>query len=174
MFGDTLKVATIYGPASFFSYRDTLMGYDYDFMEAIAADHGKKVRWIVAPSVDEAIAMADAGTVDIVAAPIPEKDAATIYKDKVTLCGPDMKVDEVLVQPAGDTVLVNIADLAGETIYVEKDSKSEANLRRINADLDGLINIVAVDADSIAVEDLLAEITLRLERAPWPPTAISR
>ncbi len=31
-----------------------------------------------------------------------------------------MKVDEVLVQPAGDTVLVNIADLAGETIYVEK------------------------------------------------------
>ncbi len=56
----------------------------------------------------------------------------------------------------------------------KKDSKSEANLRRINADLDGLINIVAVDADSIAVEDLLAEITLRLERAPWPPTAISR
>ena len=165
VFGDTLKVATIYGPASFFSYRDTLMGYDYDFMEAIAADHGKTVRWIVAPSVDEAIAMADAGTVDIVAAPIPEKDAATIYKDKVTLCGPEMKVDEVLVQPAGDTVLVNIADLAGETIYVEKDSKSEANLRRINADLDGRINIVAVDADSIAVEDMLAEVASG-ERGP--------
>lgn len=155
---DTLRVATIYGPASFFSYRDTLMGYDYDFMEAIAGEHDKSVRWIVARSIDEAVTMAEDGSVDLIAAPLPEEEAATKWHDKIMLCGPEMSVDEVLIQPQGEEALVNIPDLAGHTVFVVEGSNSEANLQAINRHLGGSINIVPIDPDSLAIEDMLAEV----------------
>ncbi|MDE6309049.1 MAG: transporter substrate-binding domain-containing protein, partial [Muribaculaceae bacterium] len=115
---DTLRVATIYGPASFFSYRDTLMGYDYDFMEALAAHHDKSVRWVVARSIEEAVDMAVDGDVDLIAAPIPVEEAEQEWSDKIILCGPTKSVDEVLIQPQNEVALVNLPDLKGHTIYV--------------------------------------------------------
>lgn len=155
---DTLRVATIYGPASFFSYRDTLMGYDYDFMEALAADHDKSVRWVVARSIDEAVDMAVDGDVDLIAAPIPVDEAEKEWSDKIVLCGPTKSVDEVLIQPQNEVALVNLPDLKGHTIYVIQGSDSEVNLRYVDRQIGGGINIVAIDPDSLAIEDMLAEV----------------
>ena len=35
---DTLRVGTLYSPASYFIYRETEMGYDYDLVKRFAAD----------------------------------------------------------------------------------------------------------------------------------------
>lgn len=37
---DTLKVATLYGPTSYFLYRDEPMGYDYTLVDSLARQKG--------------------------------------------------------------------------------------------------------------------------------------
>lgn len=152
---DTLNVATLYGPASFFFYRDTLMGYDYDLMEELALEHGFLVNWMIVNSIDEAIALVDSGDALLIAAEVPDVPE---YSKQVRLCGPKTFIEQVLVQPPGDTVIVDVSQLAGRTVYVEKDTKSEEELEKINKSLGDVINVRSVDADSIATEDMLAAV----------------
>lgn len=152
---DTVNVATIYGPASYFIYRDTTMGYDYEMMEALARQHGFVVNWVVANSLDEAIAMTDSGRTLIIASEVPVNRH---YKKRVIPCGPKNYIEHVLVQPPGDTVVVDVDQLAGRTVYVQQGSKSEEELNRLNSSLDGAINIRPVDPDSLATEDMLAAV----------------
>lgn len=152
---DTLKVATVYGPVSFFEYRDTIMGYDYEIMEDVAQRHSVVVDWVIANTIEEAVAMVDSGQVALVAAQIPcNKD----FKKKIIPCGPTRMVEHVVVQPKGDTLVVSLDQLKGETVYVEKDSKSEEALEKANKKIGGDIKIRPVDADSLATEDLLASV----------------
>lgn len=152
---DTISVATVYGPASYFYYRDTTMGYDYDMMEQLAAMHSHSVKWIVAGSIEEAIAKVDSGIASIVASPIPTHGK---FAKSVAFCGPETDIEQVLVQPPGDTVIVNVSQLAGRVVYVEKDSKGARELERINAELGGSIIVRPIDADSMATEDMLASV----------------
>ncbi|MCC8119583.1 MAG: transporter substrate-binding domain-containing protein [Bacteroidales bacterium] len=152
---DTMNVATLYGPASFFFYRDTMMGYDYDLMEELAKEHGFFVNWVIANSIEEAIEMVDAGDAEILAAEVPDTDP---YKKQVILCGPYHNIEQVLVQPPGDTVIVDVSQLAGRTVYVEKDTKGAEVLEKLNQDMGDVINVRAVDADSLATEDMLAAV----------------
>jgi len=154
-FPDTVKVVTLYGPASYFEYKDTLMGCDYEMMEELALEHGFTVDWVVAGSIEDAIGMVNGDSALIIASDVPSTE---LYRKQVRLCGPKNTVEHVLVQPPGDTVLVDVNQLAGRTVYVEKGSKSQAALERINKRLDGAIAIRPVDPDSIATEDMLAAV----------------
>lgn len=180
---DTVNVVTLYSPASYFVYRDTTMGYDYELMEAVAENNGFAVNWIVANSLDEAIAMVDSNKAAIIASEVPQTDE---YRKQVRLCGPKNKIEHVLVQPPGDTVIVDVKQLAGQMVYVEKDSKSMAALEKVNKEMGGTINIRPVDPDSLATEDMLAAVargdlhlaivdseTARLNKTYYPDLAIS-
>lgn len=152
---DTIKVATVYGPASFFYYRDTTMGYDYDMMEQLASLHSRSVEWIIVGSIEDAIAKVDSGLASIVASPIPTHGE---FEGKVVFCGPETDIEQVLVQPPGDTVIVNVGQLAGRIVYVQKGSKGADELERLNAEMGGSILVRPVDADSMATEDMLASV----------------
>lgn len=180
---DTVKVVTLYGPASYFEYKDTVMGYDYEMMEELAMEHGFAVDWVVAGSLEEAIEMVNGDSALIVATDVPSTQKC---KSQVRLCGPKNFVEHVLVQPPGDTVVVDVKQLAGRTVYVEKGSKSEAELERINKGLDSSIIIRPVDPDSLATEDMLAAVahgdirlaivdskTARLNRTYYPDINIT-
>lgn len=152
---DTVRVVTLYGPSSYFEYKDTLMGYDYEMMEELASEHGFAVDWVVAGSLEAAIGMVNGDSALILASDVPAKEE---FKKQVRLCGPKNYVEHVLVQPPGDTVLVDVNQLAGRTVYVQKGSKSEEELEKINRRLDGAIAIRPVDPDSLATEDMLASV----------------
>lgn len=152
---DTVRVVTLYGPSSYFEYKDTVMGYDYEMMEALAGEHGFAVDWIVAGSLDDAIAMVNADSALIIASDVPDKSE---YARRVRLCGPNDYTEHVLVQPPGDTVMVDVNQLAGHTVYVQKGSKSEAELEKLNDKLGNTIAIRPVDPDSLATEDMLAAV----------------
>lgn len=152
---DTMKVVTLYGPASYFIYRDTTLGYDYEMIEALAHAHNFAVDWVVADSLEEAISMVNDGEAELIASGVPVTGK---YRKIVRLCGPKNMVEHVLVQPPGDTVVVDVEQLAGETVYVEKGSKSEAALEKINAEMGDAIKIRPVDPDSLATEDMLAMV----------------
>ena len=52
---DTLRVATLYSPASYFHYRDENMGFDYSLVSALAREKGMELDLTVAPSLAQYI-----------------------------------------------------------------------------------------------------------------------
>ncbi len=157
-FPDTLRVATLYSPESYFIYRGEEMGYDYELVTALAVDKGISVKLEVAPSLARAVDMLDSGKVDLIAYAVP---VTAEYKEKVVACGPENITTQVLVQPRrGDMELItDVTDLVGKDVYVEADSKYEARIENLNVELGGGINIHRVDRDTMITEDLIAMVS---------------
>ena len=55
----------------------------------------------------------------------------------------------------GDTLITDVTQLVGRTIYVEQGSKYESRLHNLNNELGGGINIKTIKHDSIMTEDLI-------------------
>lgn len=152
---DTIYAATMYGPASYFYYRDTIMGYDHDMMEELASGHDRVVEWVIVNSLDEAVEQLYSGEVNMIVAPVPVDGR---YDKRLRFCGPSVDIEQVLVQPPGDTVVVDVNQLAGRVVYVEKDSKGAEALERLNREMGDSIIIRPVDPDSLATEDMLESV----------------
>ena len=157
-FPDTLRVVTLYSPASYFIYRGQEMGYDYELVTALAVDKGLTLRVDIAPSLSRAVEMLDSGLVDLIAYEVP---VTAEYKEKVVACGPENITTQVLVQPKrGDTELItDVTDLVGKDVYVEADSKYEARMINLNQELGGGIRIHPVNRDTMITEDLIAMVS---------------
>lgn len=155
---DTLRVATLYSPTTYFIYRDEPMGYDYSLVSDFAEAKGLVLDLRVARSMTEAVAMLDSGRVDLLACNVP---VTSQYKNRVVACGPELLTTQVLVQPKikGQAAITDVTQLPGRDVYVEKGSKYEQRLRNLNDELGGGIIIHAVDADSLIDEDLLQMVS---------------
>jgi len=155
---DTLRVATLYSPASYFIYRGQEMGYDYELLTAMAADKGLSVKLEIAPTLARAVEMLDSGVVDLIAYEVP---VTAEYKEKVVACGPENITTQVLVQPRRGTeeLITDVTDLVGKDVYVEAESKYEARIRNLNEELGGGIRIHSVDRDTMITEDLIAMVS---------------
>jgi len=151
---DTLRVATLYSPTSYFIYRDEPMGYDYALLSQFAADKGIEVQLTVATSLQKMIEMIDSGKVDLLAYEVP---VTAEYKRKVTACGPEYLTHQVLVQPKrdGQPLITDETQLVGKEIYVEGHSKYLYRLENLNEELGGGINIHVIDRDTLIAEDLI-------------------
>lgn len=157
-FPDTLRVATLYSPTSYFLYRDEPMGYDYALLTQMAADKGVAVDLVVAPSLQKMVEMLDSGKVDLLAYEIP---VTAEYRKKVHPCGPENLTYQVLVQPKKDKekLITDVTELVGEDIYVEARSKYQYRLENLNEELGGGINIHVIDRDTLLTEDLISMVS---------------
>lgn len=155
---DTLRVATLYSPLSYFLYRGEPMGIDYTLVDSLARQKGMVLDLSVARSLTEAVAMLDSGTVDVIAYPVPITEH---YKKYVIACGLENLTSQVLVQPKmnGQVPITDITQLVGKEVYVEKDSKYLRRMQNLNDELGGGIIIKEVDADSLITEDLLQMVS---------------
>ena len=155
---DTLRVATLYSPTTYFIYRDEPMGYDYSLVNDFAEAKGMVLDLHVARSMSEAVAMLDSGSVDLLACGVP---VTSQFKGRVVACGPELLTTQVLVQPRvkGEPAITDVTQLPGKDIYVEQGSKYEQRLRHLDQELGGGINIHAVDSDSLIDEDLLQMVS---------------
>lgn len=150
---DTLRVATLYSPMSYFSYRDEEMGYDYTLIKQFAEDKGLVLDLKVAPSMTKMIDMLNDGSVDILAYEVP----VTAEYNTIIPTGPENLTTQVLVQPrnAGDSLITDVTQLVGRHVYVERNSKYQYRLENLNEELGGGINIHIVDMDTIITENLI-------------------
>ena len=155
---DTLRVATLYSPTSYFIYRDEPMGYDYSLLTQFASDKGMAVDLTVATSLQNLIALLDSGKVDLLAYEIP---VTAEYKRKVTACGPEYLTHQVLVQPRkdGHPIITDETELVGKEIYVEENSKYQYRLQNLNEELGGGIKIHPIDRDTLITEDLIEMVS---------------
>ncbi len=149
---DTLRVATLYSPASFFMYRDEEMGYDYSLVKAMTQEKGIALDLQVATSLGDAIELLDSGFVDLIAYEVP---VTLDYKEHALACGPVNETSQVLVQPRSSDRVTDVTQLVGRDIYVEEGSKYHQRLINLNNELGGGINIHTVDRDTLITEDLI-------------------
>lgn len=152
---DTLRVATLYSPTSYFVYRDEPMGYDYTLVSDMARDRGFALDLQVVPTLSTAMDMLDSGLVDLVAYEVP---VIAENNRRVQYCGPVIVTDQVLVQPRSGNPITDVTQLVGRDVYVERNSKYHHRIDNLNAELGGGINVRFPENDSVIAEDLLDRV----------------
>jgi membrane-bound lytic murein transglycosylase F len=121
-----LDIITDYNSTSYFLYRGTPMGFNYEVMRAFADHLGVQLNIRLVKSIDEVYSSLSDGTVDMVCMDLP---MATEKEYTVSFTDPIINARPVLVQRKPDTggkgrSLVTGADeLSGKSIYVEKGSQ---------------------------------------------------
>lgn len=152
---DTLRVATLYSPASYFIYRDDPMGLDYSLISDFVQAKGMTLDLQVAPSLARALDLLDSGKVDVVAYEVP---VTAENRRRVAFTGPENLTHQVLVQPRSTSVIKDVTGLVGCDIYVPEGSKYHHRLINLDSELGGGINIHPISPDSVTEEDLLDRV----------------
>lgn len=155
---DTLRVATLYSPSSYFLFRDEEMGYDYSLVKQFADDKGMALDLTVAPSLASMVELLDSGKVDLLAYEVP---VTAEYRRKTMPCGPETLTYQVLVQPrkGGEDFITDETQLVGRDVYVEAHSKYLYRMQNLNDELGGGVNIHVIDRDTIVAEDLIEMVS---------------
>lgn len=156
---DTLRVATLYSPESYFIYREEFLGYDYSLVETFVNDKKIALDLHVAPNFRSMIEMLDSGIVDLIAYEVP---VTAEFVERFVDCGPRSDTYQVLVQPIPanpDSLITDETQLIGRDIYVEADSKYYHRLLNLDEELGGGIRIHTVNRDSIITEDLIEMVS---------------
>lgn len=155
---DTLRVGTLYSPTSYFIFRDTEMGYDYDLAVKFAEDKGMVLKLEVATNLENVISLLDSGRVDLIAYQVP---VTATYRDRAVPCGVESVTHQVLVQPkkSKEGKITDVTQLVGREVYVEANSKYHQRLINLNEELGGGIKIHPIERDTLITEDLIAMVS---------------
>ncbi len=149
-----LTVLTMYGPASYFIYRDSEMGLQYETARQLAEYIGVQMDIVVARSTHELVGMLNSGKGDLIAYNLPVTNAG---KDSVLYCGHEFTTHQVIVQRSGKDALTDVTELIGKDVYV-KSGRQYTRMKSLNDELGGGIKLHEVTADSVSAEDLTAQV----------------
>ena len=128
--GDTLDIAIEYSPVTYYTYDDTLGGYNYDLLRMISDSVGCPMKFHPVVTLEKALADLDDGRYDIVVAQFPMTAGDTA---RFAFTEPIYIDQQVLVQRRGSQAIHSQLDLAGDTVWVVKGSpmiQRIANLSR--------------------------------------------
>lgn len=147
--GDTIDVALVYGPMSYYLYEDTLGGFNYDMMHKMSHDLGIPVRLWPIVSLEEAMKKLENNSYDILASTPLDNNiknrfltTKSVFLDKL-----------VLIQNSesnGDVRIKSALDLGEDTIYLQKGSSAVSRILNLS-------NETGVSIPFKEVEDLSEE-----------------
>ena len=152
---DTLRVGMLNSPTTYFDYRGTPMGYDYELMDRFSKFYGLEFKVIVGGTISEMIEWLDQGKIDVLASPVP---VTSEFQDRAILCGPRNVSTQVLVQNTDlrkDSIVKDVTDLIGREVAVQSDSKYFYRMQNLNEEIGGGIRIRPLSKDTISDDDLL-------------------
>lgn len=153
---DTLRVGMLNSPTTFFDYRGTPMGYDYELMESFTKFYGLHFSVIVGGTISEMTGWLEEGKIDILASPVP---STAEFKGRVLLCGPQLESHQVLVQrEESDSLVKDVIDLIGQEVTIQEDSKYYYRMKNLNEELGGGITLTLLDRDTVSDDDLLSMV----------------
>lgn len=150
-----LVVLTLYGPTSYFNYRDEMMGFQYELSRQFAKFLGVKLTVKVAPNIQELRRMLLAGEGNLIAYTLPINK---IKQDSLLYCGEEIITHQVLVQRKGGKALTDVTQLIGKEIYA-KPGKFVQRLKNLDKELGGGICIHEVNDDNVSAEDLILKVS---------------
>ncbi|MDE6638258.1 MAG: lytic transglycosylase F, partial [Muribaculaceae bacterium] len=155
---DTLRVGMLNSPTTYFDYRGTPMGYDYELMDRFSKFYGVQFKVVTGGTISEMIEWLDNGKIDILASPVP---VTAEFQDRALLCGPRNVSCQVLVQNqnvAKDSIIKDVTDLVGREVTVQNDSKYFYRMQNLNEEIGGGIKISTLAKDTISDDDLLSMV----------------
>lgn len=140
--GDTLDVAIEYSPLSFYSYADTMGGFNYDVLRLLASRHGLKFKFHPVTSLSVALKGLKDKHFDIVAAQFP----VTQENRKHYLFTEPLYIDrQVLVQrcdSARNHKIKSQLDIAGCTLHIVAGSPMKQRIEGLSREIGDSIGIV--------------------------------
>lgn len=133
----TLKVATEYNTLAYYVDADSIKGFHYDLVMAIAKKQGLVAEITPIMSVSERINGIQEGKYDLIAYDIP---MTSRLKDSILLTIPINRSKQVLVQRKpmeGDTTefIKNQLDLAKKTLYVVENSPALLRIENLSNEI---------------------------------------
>lgn len=162
---DTLIAITDNSSSSYFLYKGQPMGYEYELLSSFARNIGVALNIITVTNIEESILRLKVGEADLIAMDLTINAPRS---DLVAFSNPISETRQVLVQRKTegfvkrkksdvDTNLIRKhSELAGKTIYIQKNSAYRMRLRYLSAEIGAPINIVELDNDP---EELIAMVS---------------
>ena len=160
--GDTLNVAIELSPLGISTRHDTLSGFHYDLIRAIAARHGRPLQISAFSTPASAFASLKEGRYDIVISDIP---ATASMKEELLFTDPIYLDRQVLVRKhiAGADTLFQYSQnsLAGDTVWVAEGSPFVHRIRNLAHEIGDTIYIMdkhGYGAEQLGMLTALGEI----------------
>lgn len=163
--GDTLNVAIEYSPMSLYRYADTLGGFNYDVMRAVAAQAGMDVKFHPLNTVARALEGLEEGRYDVVVANV----ANTVeMQNRVRFTEPTFLDRQVLVQlcdsATGKPRITSQLQLAGDSVWIPDDATVSERIAALSREIGDSIHAV-VTPDYGAEQLVMLTATGQVPRA---------
>ncbi len=152
-----LIVITDYSSTNYFIYRGQPLGYQYEMLQELANYLNVKLELRVNSDLEKSFKLLNKGEVDLIAENIT---ITRERKEKVNFTIPYAQSRQVLVQRKPEkwmamskknleaSLIRNPLDLAGKTIYVQRNSAHVARLRHLSEEIGDTIHLVEVDENA--------------------------
>ena len=152
--GDTLDIAIVYGPLSYYVYDDTLGGLNYDLIQTMSEATGRPVKlWPVA-ELHDALASLEKKRFDMLAS-LPADSAV---KDRFLTTRSVFLDRLVLIQlkdSLGNIKISSPLDLGADTVFIEKESPAALRLANLS---DETANPIPVKEINLSEEYLCMKV----------------
>jgi len=177
---DTLVLLTTFNSTSYFLYRGTAMGFEFEVMQAFAEDTGLNLQTVVVRDRDQMFGMLRRGEGDVSAGRlVPLRDdrehvafttplyrtAAAIIQQEEPLAQADLSEPAERALGARDPLQVRareittVQELEDATVHVARGTAPHARLLEVSDQLTGDVHVVAVEAtvrDEALIRDVVA------------------
>lgn len=155
---DTLRVVTLSGSTTYFTYKDEPMGYQYDLISLIAKRMDKPMKILVAPHADSMLRLLESGAADLCITPQAVTQSG---RKRWRYTGPQMLSGLVLVQRknTGKSDYVHkVTELAHRTLTITPDDRYEERLQHLSEQIGQPIAIQVAEEGHVTEESLIGDV----------------
>lgn len=148
---DTLRVAMLYSPTSYFVHKNRTGGYDYELCRNLAEYLQKPLKVIPVESDPELYELLDDNQVDMIAYSCAEtRELRQQYLQVFTSSEDGM----VLVQRQGRQAVTDVTGLVGKRINIRRGSPFQERLASLDEEIGGKVQIVLA-SDTLLSSELI-------------------
>ena len=138
--GDTIDIAIEYSPATYYSFDDTLGGFNYDLLRMMSCMVARAVKFHPFVTLSKALADLDEGIVDVVVGQFP---LTAENRERYLFTDPIYIDRQVLVQRADSSALHSQLDLGGDTVHVVKNSPMAERIASLGREIGDTIYVIS-------------------------------
>ncbi len=149
----SIRMLTRNNAVSYFLYKGTQQGFDYEWVKLFAKENGLRLDVVVPPESKDLIPWLNEGRGDVIAAEMTVNSARAA---DVWFSSPYNFVDEVIVQRAGEAPLTSVSQLKGKTIHVRPSSSYRRTLDALQPSAGPFTLVDAAEDDE--TEALIAQV----------------
>lgn len=142
--GDTLDIGIQLTPTIYTVRGDSVSGRDYEMLQRISAQHGVPMKFHPFVPLTHAMDYLDQGLYDVVVASMP---LTSELKKRFIMTNPVYLDREVLVQlpdSSGEAPISTQMQLAGDTVWIVKDSPIASRIHNLAAEIGDSIHIESI------------------------------